>query len=273
MTSLVLLLSAPFSFAQDSAEPSASAQNSESSGRNVGWDYNFSAAARTYPITASASAEGGYSQPLWGQWQNKSDVMYGYIRPSVKLSSAVIVNAAEAKLTIKPVSFLGFHAGKMMLSRSRDRAPGANCLEQECRGVLSIDFVQADLVLAAGPAVYLGTFETKDFKSLRDELDFYDDISAIVGRKGGDRIQTVGHTLGYRVPNDDLDRLIGLNFRRSDAELTRAFSERVGVVFAHKYQDYRILYLAGTYRSTTQKTDPTLAIQIDWLGGLKGLAL
>lgn len=247
-------------------------------GRNLGLDYNVSAGLRTYPLSSYLSLESGYNFLLWGQWQNKEDVMYGYIRPAVNYTTALIYNSLEAKLTLKPVSFLGLHAGKMLALRSRDKVTDIDCSTVECTGTLDNEFVKADLVLAAGPVIYFGSMENRKVKSLRNEMNFYDDMPAIIAARGEDRIMTSSHTLGLRFDkNDPQDRLVGLNFRRSEAELAKSFSERVGVAYSHKYrymdQNYRLLYLAGSYRSDFQKAGLTLAVQIEWLGGLKGLSL
>lgn len=257
-----------------SASATESTESAADSRRNLGWDYGFAGAFRHFPLAGSVSAEAGYNLHLWGEWQKADDVTYGYLRPSARAVIAGVVNAAEARLTLRPVSFVGLAVGRIQTSRRRQNSPGANCDIHECTGALATNFTQADLALAKGNVFLLGQTQWKRITSLRDELPFYEDLDALIGAKGEDDFLVHNHTIGYRTgARTQGERIIGLNYRRADTRLAQTFSERAGVVFGHRYGDYRVLYVLAQYRSDLVTTGPSFAVQVDWTGGPKGLAL
>lgn len=241
--------------------------------RNVGLDYNASLGFRTLPIASFLSVDAGYSMPVWGDWATKSNFKYGYLRPAVRLISAVIVNAVDARVTFRPISFIGLTAGAMQMSRFRDKVNNVNCDITECRGDLRSTYSQFDLALASGDFFLVGQSELKDYSSQRNVAPFYEDIAAVIGAQGSDRLVSHGYSVGIRPNIEKLPNgFVALSIRQTKMQNSESTSERLGLAVGHQYQDYKLTYFLGTYQSSLEKAGPTAAIAVEWIG-IPGLAL
>jgi hypothetical protein len=173
--------------------------NTQNAYANEGLDYSFGAGMRSLPKGASLSAELGYGRVLWGD-SSSGEVFYGYVRPVTRVTTSVLVNAAEAELQLAPVSFLIFSAGAALSQRKVDSAT-IDCSQYDCRGALGSQYLDANLLLGAGPWAGVLEFRVDWMRPLNPnspQADFADENSVLVGKRDGDRLVTQKLYLVYR---------------------------------------------------------------------------
>ncbi len=130
------------------------------------FDFNYGASARSYPsLGGDFTLNTGYNIPLWGT--PGQGVMYGLVRPSLELSSSVVVYHYDAKVTVYPISFLGLGVGKKELTSKYQEYTYYDCDKTRCEGKLSKEYAFGKLALGYGP--FLTTFNYAEFENTYDD--------------------------------------------------------------------------------------------------------
>jgi hypothetical protein len=250
-----------------SAIPSRAAE------KNSGLDYFAGFGIRSMPFGAAGYAEAGSNHLLYGDYANPEEVFYGYLRPGVRLTSAISINAADAFISVYPVSFLGFTFGSAITHRSKDQSGNADCSLYQCDGDLRTMYGAVDLTLGAKGYFVVTHLVWTDFWPSGDGEDFYEDGAVLIGRRGYDRTFEQTYTAGKKIPNARLeDFFIGFGGRRTEAHGTGSFSERISLVGGHRQGAWRWTYAAGVHRSSLQALAPAFGVAVEWIGR-EGLAL
>lgn len=121
------------------------------------FDLNLGASGRSYPsIGGDLSASLGYNFVLWGEG-NKSNPLYGLIRPAIDLSSSAVINSYTTKIEFFPISFFGIVAGKESTISNYKKFTYYDCDNVRCEGNIDRDFLTFKLALAYGPLVAMGS--------------------------------------------------------------------------------------------------------------------
>ena len=230
--------------------------------------------ARSRPIGAAAYGEVGYDHPLWGSWKDSESPWYGYVSPRLRAATAIWINEVDLALVVKPVSFLGLQAGRALEHRSRDQSLIVDCAALMCDGSLRADYFGTDLVLGAGGYFYAGDFHWRDFRPSDDREDFYENVSALRGRRGYDRQFSQTHTVGMKMVAFDISEwIVGLTFKRIEFHRSGDASERWSLVSSYVHEGLRFSYAAGMYRSSVLETPGVaVGVSVEWIPW-KGLAL
>ena len=108
-------------------------------------EYSVGGYGRTYPVGGSFLGELGYRSMLWGK---PSDLINGYIRPSVGFSTAGVSNGSRFELEVAPINllnFFGVSAGQLNAT-----LPGINCDVIGCEGLITRSYFGAEALAGAG---------------------------------------------------------------------------------------------------------------------------
>lgn len=245
----------------------------EERSRQTRFDYRAGFGGRSIPLGAAVFGDVGYSHGLWGDWRRPESVLYGYVRPALVLSSGGLVHSADLHLAVYPVSFLGFRAGRVHTYRASERSTSVNCWEIECGGELRADYGLVDVLLGARGFFFSAQLEWRDLKPSRVERDFFEDGAAIVGSRSSDRFFTHTETLGYQLGDAWFkNTFVGVSLKRTEAQVQRTFSQRHSLLLGHQWHEFKLVYAAGVYESSTQGLAPSLGFLVEWVGE-QGLAL
>lgn len=111
-------------------------------------DLSYGVLARTYPLSGAVFAKTGLGQEIWRQ-RTDSDldqVLYGYFRPSLQVSSSGPFNSLSAEVDLFPISFFGVSVGKSIYSRGMNIS-FEDCYQVQCQGTLEARHVSWKLAL------------------------------------------------------------------------------------------------------------------------------
>jgi hypothetical protein len=116
---------------------------------HAGYDFNFGTTDRSYPLSGTVEADGGYDFLLWGTAGGGSP-WYGYLRPHIDGATTLTYSELGASLDFYPLSFLGLRAGGEGVQNDANMT-AYDCVSYICRGRFYQTFAQATLTLGAGP--------------------------------------------------------------------------------------------------------------------------
>jgi len=213
-------------------------------------DFDYGVSARSYPsIGGSVDAELGYSQLLWG---DTSSPLFGMIRPSVSGSTSAVVYETDSKLTLYPISFIGFGAGQKKVTSEYKEFTYFDCDKVRCEGEMIKDYSFAKMALAYGPL--LTTFTYTEFRNSYNDPK---DQSRPVGEytyiieanpKNEEMVQRQ-YFLGYKFNEDILGILSEENqFIRSHK------NQKLNLVILNqKFENLSVIYGIGSLQSSDIK--------------------
>lgn len=226
----------------------------------------MSAGGRSHPLGAAVWGEAGYGVPLWGDWRSDESFLYGFIRPVAGAASALTINEASYALELHPISFVGIGVGRSFVARSQDRSRNVDCDRYMCDGALRSDFVTLEILLAAGAWFLVSEMDSRDHLPSGDGEDFYEDGTALLGRRGGDRTFSKTLTVGREVDATFAkDFIVGLTLKRVEFHRSGQASERASLIAKHGIgEDLSLSYAAGVYRSDVSPRGLAVGISLNW---------
>jgi hypothetical protein len=263
-SSLIVFLVSFFLFC---AIESAKAQRGDFPARNMGFDYRASVGSRSVPAGGAMYAEAGWSQPLWGDWEESDEFLYGYIRPSLRGIAAFTVNSIDARVSVFPISFLGLTVGQSLTARASRKVMDVNCQQVSCSGLIDGSFAIVDLSLGAGGVFLVSQLDISSYRPERSGQLFYEDGGALLAAAEGDVVVYQSHVVGLSLGNRWLkNQFIGLGFSRSEAQKQGSSSERFNVTAGHTTGSVKWLYALGSYRSDLRGSSPFAGLVVEWVG-------
>ncbi len=162
-------------------------------------DLSIDAVGRTYPLGGGLSATAGYGALVWGadQQAEPGGMRYGFLRPSVTLTTSGYFNAVAAELELFPVSFAGLRIGKEYYT-NYDDYEDYDCTVYECQGKFDSVYLEADMALKYRQFIYLGKASKArlDRRSSTDRF-FMEPVSGLPADPTGDRLVEYVNTFAY----------------------------------------------------------------------------
>lgn len=147
-------------------------------------DLNAGIQGRTLPaLGAELYAETGYNQILWGKKEEKKDVLYGLVRPSLAVSTSGVINSVKGELEVFPISILGFSAGRQIIHSNYD-FPFFECDQITCQGEFVRNFVESKMVLGYDGWVVVGNYKIDTLRSPNRDTPIGDWRNIIIGEPG-----------------------------------------------------------------------------------------
>lgn len=155
-------------------------------GANAHSDLSVGIQGRTGPsIGAEANLDTGYNLVFWGQKNEKKDVLYGLIRPSLGLSTSGVINAVKGELEFFPISFIGLTVGRQII-HSNYKFSFLKCDEIVCKGEFHRNYVEGKMALGAQGWIAVGHYKVDVVQATNGKLPMADWRNVIVGQNGRD---------------------------------------------------------------------------------------
>lgn len=206
---------------------------------------------RSYPgLGGEGFAEAGYNQLLYGDAPGKG-ILYGLVRPSLRVASSAVINSYNAKLEVYPISILGFAAGHQFIKSTFEDFPFYDCDEVRCSGELKKDYVHMRAVLGFGPVVAIGMVEESRNSYNdpdNDDLPVAEFRFAIKANPGSDENVRSQYILGYRLEKDMLAAITEYVYFKESAQ----FHKLNLLAYVKNGEKTNITYGLGTFESTDQ---------------------
>jgi hypothetical protein len=236
-------------------------------GRNRGLDYRMSVGGRTVSAGGAFYAEMGWSEPVWGEWEEPDQFFYGYVRPSIRGIAAYTVNSIDARVSIFPISFLGISVGRSWTQRSSRTVMDVDCSQVTCEGLLEGNFAIVDFTFGAGGVFLVSQLDVSDYLPSRNDRPFFEDGGSLLGAAKGDLILSHSHVIGLSLGDGWFrNQFIGVGFSRYEARDQGTFSERANLVGGHTSGAVKWLYAVGSYRSDLRDRSPFAGLVVEWVG-------
>lgn len=107
------------------------------------WDLNYNLQGRNYQMLGvGAYVDTGYNSLLWGEGNPRQSPLYGFIRTKLLVDSSIVVNQAEASISIYPVSFLGIERGMRYVKSDFEDFAFYDCDITHCKAQMRKDFIR-----------------------------------------------------------------------------------------------------------------------------------
>ena len=134
------------------------------------FDFKYGSNIRSYPsLGGDLHAELGHNITLWGDTNNNSP-LFGLIRTSFNASTSVVVQNYDAKVTLYPISFIGFGAGHKEYDSNYKEFTYYDCEDEvRCKGQMKKDYSFAKIALGAGG--FLGTYTYTEYRNSYEKVD------------------------------------------------------------------------------------------------------
>lgn len=234
-------------------------------------DYSLGFGTQTVPRGSGFNAQFGYGQLLWGDNGN-GQVLYGYVRPVMKINSSLVVNRAAAEMQLAPLSFVVLSGGALVGNRNFDIAT-VDCSSVECRGSITGSYTGATLFFGAGPlggglqtkTAWLRPLPANDLlgSSSGATRDFADEFTALAAHAGGDQLVTQQAFVTWRL--NEIWRVGSFTSRQTMTE-SQAWNRSTGVFALKNESPWTFTGGAGIYESITQKPTINLFFEAMWTG-------
>lgn len=238
-----------------------------------GFDSQAGVIARNYPIGARASVTGGYTATLWADdplpdpdpevfapvpaWR------YGYVRPVISLDSSYVISRGSAEVEFFPISVFGLAAGTSVASRGGFDFPDFDCERISCDGTLRKKHLRSQLVLGAGGWSFLWKNRIDWFEAGSAARPFLDDLSNLVARPGRDELRSATAALGYRLNGR---WMTGLAVDLQKFSGSGSHNQGTYWILNGRSRAWRALAGAGVYRSSHQELEPSVFLDLRWIG-------
>lgn len=174
-------------------------------------DLHYGAQARTFPgLGGEFFLESGYNGLLWGSdpGGEKKQPWYGLVRPSIRLASSAVVNNAEAKIEVFPISFIGISAGRRMVKSDYD-FNFYNCEEINCRGTMERNYTQGKMAIGLFGFVMMGQVTREHIEHSTDDKPFAEFQKGMIGNPGYEIATEQVGLVGFKMPSGGMIGVIG----------------------------------------------------------------
>jgi hypothetical protein len=228
---------------------------------DLDWKAGFG--GRTLPFGASANAEIGYGQLLWGE-AGPGKYLYGYVKPALRYQGAGVANRGEIALDVNPISFINLKGGM----RSRYRFMGdfdtLDCETSHCTGLLTSPFASASAILGYA-GVFLGAnFGWEKLTDADDSIRFAEEFSSLYGAPGGDTLTNIDLMAGFDITDG---WSAGGIWQRYAMQTLGTSNDFKGLFGRKKWEKWSGIAGVGRYESTTKSpAGPVVFIQMDYQG-------
>lgn len=227
------------------------------------FDLSANVNARSWPSLSGATGiDLGYNMDLWGEI-NKTNPMYGLLRFEASADSSIVVNSTDYRVSLYPISFLAFGAGRSELKSSYDEFDYYDCSEVRCEGNLDKDYVFGKAILAYSNFVG-SVFYRESRNSYNDPentgLPVGEYSSVNIVNPGDEKSVLRSYFLGYITGNDSY----GFFSERLEFLKSEQSSSLNALVYRTNSQNWQYTYGLGSQHSSVEKAQATVFIDITY---------
>ena len=164
---------------------------------NAQLDYKAENLVRVFPTAFYIKGTAGYSIPFYGAGEK---VLFGYIRPSLTLQSAAVVNMARAQIDFNPISILNFYYAKSYTIRNFENLSNFDCTNIICSADIKRDHYGFRVALKYRSFYYSGAlnYNIGELDQATKE-DWADELSSLVNTGSRSILVQQLHILGHEL--------------------------------------------------------------------------
>lgn len=231
-------------------------------------DYKVFSLYRTFPSAFSVVGQIGYSIPFY----KNSDVVFGYVRPSLELQTSGVVNTAIAKLDFNPISFVNLYVGTAHSNRNYEKFDDIDCETYVCTSKINRTLYGARVALAYADFYYIAALKYYD-TSLEGSFtaNYVETLGTLLHSSKNSMYTETQHVLGYTV-NDKLEfGYLGFFNKVKSSDMT----SQMHLLFGRKkfWEDkWEATVGAGIFKTSYEATRGTIMGILTWAPE-KGLPL
>jgi len=222
-------------------------------------DLGVGASLRTYPISGTLQAEGGWNKLFWG---DVASPFYGYLRARAAWDTAVTYNSLDGALEFFPIAFLGVRAGGEAIQNDSDYS-AFDCTQYACTGRFYRTYLEPELSLGYGPVFTQFRWRRERWSEGHSARgDFVDPTSGVVLKANGDS-QTVYYMVaGAKVsPTSSVVALA----RYAESDEREQISRLIALAGRYQGEEYSVLVGLGTFDSEIKSRGLTVLASVRWV--------
>lgn len=163
-------------------------------------DLSLGMQGTSFPKSFSTFIESGLSLVFWGQAHTPSP-FYGFLRVAGRLQSSAIINKAEYKVDVFPVSFLGMTAGRSVSYRTSFFNDNDCPTTADCGGWLIRNFLTLQSALKYRSLFLIGRYRHFELYPSITSGVFWDEGTDLIGAIPSDTANFGDLILGVRLKN------------------------------------------------------------------------
>ncbi len=225
------------------------------------WKAGFG--GRTLPFGASAMAEVGYGQLLWGE-AGAGKFLYGFVKPSLRYQGAGVANRGEIALDVNPISFLNLRGGVRSRYRFMGNFDTLDCDTSNCTGLLTSPFAAASLILGFKGIFFGANYGWEQLTHTDDSRRFAEEFSSLYGAPGADTLVNLDLLAGYDITREWSG---GVIWQRFNMQTLKTWNDFKGAFARRKWEKWSGIAGVGLYESTTKSpAGPVIFIQAEFQG-------
>ncbi len=214
-------------------------------------DLSASISYRSFPSSGGEiSLESGYNMLFYGSGKGDS-LIYGLLRPKLRLASSGVINSYDMSIEFFPISFLGFEIGHSKTISNYEDFDFYNCEEISCSGAITRDYVGQKLafglnsfLLMAKTYIYRNQYTSRNSVNPIGEFRYFS-----LANNNEDQNYFSQYAIGLRFKNNLLMIVSEYNrFIRSDEVYKMNL-----ITYINKIGDNIFTFGLGTSKSTHVK--------------------
>ena len=211
-------------------------------------------------LGAEAYGETGYTQLLWGKRKaGDKNVLFGFVRPNIGVSTSGVINSVKAELEIFPVSFLGIAAGRQLIHSNFD-FPFFECKQITCEGEFRRNYIETRMALGAKGIITVLSYRYDLLQGPHTNQPMADWRHVIVGNKNHD-MQIERKALLAYMHGTSLYGILAENVR---FEGSGEMKESYAAVYQYKPKDVAYMVGAGSFRSSREAQGLIIYFRINY---------
>lgn len=234
-----------------------------SSKATADFDVNVGANLRAYPLSGTVESEMGYGYLVWGDGGDKKVPWFGYVRPALKLNTAVFYNSGELEVGVFPISFLGVTVGGAMIHNAQDYV-AYECDKYQCEGRFWNTQVTSHAAVGLGPWFLLAKWRVSDWHQQPGRgKNFVEPGTALALQSGGDTMKTVTVVTGLDL-NDKW--MAGAYYTWSKSQSLAQQSYMALAIAGYKQDVWQFQFGVGIFHSDLKDKEVTALMRAVWQG-------
>lgn len=235
------------------------------------WDYNTGIGYRHEPLGLAANATVGFGQTLWDKRGKNSSslskILYGFIRPQIRVQTSGIVNSFDGRIEIFPISLVGLVMGQNVSYRSTDFA-GVPCQQVSCQGSVQRSFVMGQAAMGYGDFALISALRLDSLQQSGTQIfagsRFYDESSSLIADATGDSLLSIDLAGIYKV-SSAVDA--GVLYSLSEFTKSTQRSQLASLIGFYGHGPYKYGAGLGSYSSNLvedSRSSPTFFLSLKW---------
>jgi hypothetical protein len=223
-------------------------------------DYKAENLVRTFPTAFYVKGSVGYSIPLYGKGEK---VIFGYVRPSLTLQTAAVVNMGRAQIDFNPISILNFYYAKSYTKRNFEKLSNFDCSDIICSADIKRDHYGFRLALKYKTIYYSGALNYNVGElNQTTKGNWADELSSLVNTGARSVLVQQLHIIGHELNEKFSMGYLGLYNKMNNSQQKSTMHIGFGKYIFNDQWD--IISGMGVFKTRVQKSNLTALSLLTW---------